>query len=152
MLICKDADCTFRIWVSNLDKKGPTVTICNPHTCSLAIYYKNKNAHSVKYIIEHHRLLVINNPYITAIQIRSNERLNFNNENSYRQAYRTIQAILAKMYGNKAKSFAKFPAYTEHFKAADPTNYCKIQVYRETGYFLGAFFAPNRLQHAAKCI
>jgi hypothetical protein len=65
-LICKDANCTFCIWVFNLDKKGPTVTIYNLHTCSPAIHYKNKNAHLVKYLIEHHCSLVIDNPYITA--------------------------------------------------------------------------------------
>jgi hypothetical protein len=152
ILLCKDTNCTFRIQVSDLEKKGPTITVCNPHTCSPAVHYKNKNAHLVKYLIEHHRSSVINNRHITAAQIRSNKRLNFNNEISYKQAYRTIQAILTKMYSDEADSFAKFLAYAERLRAANPTNYCKIQVHKETSHFLGAFFAPARLQYASQYI
>ena len=42
------------------------------------------------------------------------------------------------MYSNEADSFAKFLAYAERFKAADPNNYAKIQVHKETGHFLGS--------------
>ena len=56
------------------------------------------------------------------------------------------------MYGDEAESFAKFPAYAERFQAADPTNYCKIQIHKETGHFIGAFFAPGGLRHASKFI
>jgi hypothetical protein len=59
---------------------------------------------------------------------------------------------LTKIYGDEANSFAKFSAYAKRFKAADPTNYCKIQVYKEMGHFLGVFFAPSGLQHASTCI
>ena len=68
------------------------------------------------------------------------------------QAYRTIQAILAEMYGDEADSFAKFPAFAERFKAADPENFCKIETHKETGHFLAAFFAPAGLRHAHKCL
>ena len=30
------------------------------------------------------------------------------------------------MYGDEAESFAKFPAYAERFRVADPDNYYKI--------------------------
>lgn len=148
----KDINYTFRIQVTNLEKKGPTITVYTLHTCSPTVHYKNKNAHLVKYLIEHHCSLVIDNRHITATQIRSTKRLNFNNDISYKQAYRTIQAILTKMYSDKAKSFAKFLAYVERFQAADPTNYCKIQVHKEIGHFLSVFFAPSGLQHASKFI
>jgi MuDR family transposase len=110
ILLCKDTGCTFHIRVSNLDKKGPAIIVYTPHTCS-AIHYKNKNAHSVKCLIEHHRSSVIDNRHITAAQIRSNKRLNFNDDITYKQAYCTIQAILAEMYSDEAESFAKFPAH-----------------------------------------
>ena len=90
ILRCKDANYTFRIRVTNREKKGPTITVYNPHTCSPTIHYKNKNVHLVKYLIEHYRSLVIDNRYITTTQIYSNERLNFNNDISYKQAYYTI--------------------------------------------------------------
>ena len=72
---------------------------------------KNRKAHSVKYLIEHHQASIIDNPSITATRIRSNERLNHNDDISYKQSYRTIQAALLEMYGDKAVSFAKFPTY-----------------------------------------
>jgi hypothetical protein len=56
------------------------------------------------------------------------------------------------MYSDKAESFAKFPAYIERFQAMDPTNYCKIQVHKEIGYFLSAFFAPSGLRYTSKFI
>jgi hypothetical protein len=49
------------------------------------------------------------------------------------------------MYGDKAESFAKFPAYVECFRDVNPTNYYKIQVHKETGHFLGAFFTLGGL-------
>jgi hypothetical protein len=54
------------------------------------------------------------------------------------------------MYGDEAESFAKFPAYAERFQAANSKNYCKIQVHKETGHLIGAFFAPAGLRHAHK--
>lgn len=148
ILLCIDDKCGFRIRVSNVKKSRPTVTIFEAHTCRPTTYYKNKKAHSVKYLIEHHRTAIIDNPYITATQIQSNERLNYNNDISYKQAYRTIQATLLEMYGDESTSFAKFPAYRERFIAADLDNYCKIQVNKETSSFMGIFFAPAGLQHA----
>jgi hypothetical protein len=56
------------------------------------------------------------------------------------------------MYGNKADSFAKFLAYAERFQAADPENYYRIQVHKETGHFIGAFFALAGLRHAHKSL
>jgi hypothetical protein len=44
------------------------------------------------------------------------------------------------MYSNKAESFAKFLAYTKRFQVANSENYYKIQVYKETGHFISAFF------------
>jgi hypothetical protein len=63
-------------------------------------------------------------------------------------AYWTIQAVLAKMYSNKAESFAKFPAFAEQFQAVDLYNFCKIASHKETSYFQAAFFAPASLQCA----
>jgi hypothetical protein len=150
ILQCKDDKCRFCIRVSNSKKSGPTVTILKGHTCRPTTHYKNKTAHSVKYLIEHHCAAIIDNPHINAAQIRSNERLNYNNNIGYKQAYRTIQAALLEMYSDEAESFAKFPAYRERFIAADLENYCKIQVNKETGNFMGIFFAPAGLRHAHK--
>ena len=152
ILRCKDTNYTFYIQVTNREKKGPTIIVYDLYTCSPTIHYKNKNAHLVKYLIEHHRSSVIDNRYITTTQIHSNEHLNFNNDISYKQAYYTIQAILTKMYSDEAKSFAKFLAYVERFQTIDLTNYCKIQIHKEIGYFIGAFFAPSGLRHASKFI
>jgi len=111
ILACKDDKCGFRIRVSNRRKSGPAITVLKAHTCRPSTHYKNKRAHSIKYLIKHHRASIINNPRITAAQILSNKRLNYYNDISYKQAYRTIQAVLLKMYSNKAASFTKFPAY-----------------------------------------
>jgi hypothetical protein len=51
------------------------------------------------------------------------------------------------MYRDEAESFAKFPAYQERFIAADAENYCKIQVNKDTGNFMGIFFALAGLRH-----
>ena len=56
------------------------------------------------------------------------------------------------MYSNKANSFAKFLVYAKHFKAADLENFCKIKTYKETGYFISAFFVPASLRHAYKTL
>jgi hypothetical protein len=56
------------------------------------------------------------------------------------------------MYSNEADSFAKFPAYAKRFQAADLENYYQIQVHKETGHFLRAFFALASLRHAYKSL
>jgi hypothetical protein len=101
---------------------------------------------------QHHRASIIDNRKITATQIKSNERLHFHNNISYMQAYRTIQAVLTEMYGDEAKSFAKFPALAERFQAADPDNFCKIAYHEATGHFQAAFFAPGGMRHAARML
>jgi hypothetical protein len=79
-----------------------------------------------------------------------NERLLFNNEISYQQAYWTIQAVLTEMYRDKAESFAKFPALAERFIAADEYNFCNFSYYDNTYHFQAAFFAPGGIQRAGK--
>jgi hypothetical protein len=54
------------------------------------------------------------------------------------------------MYRDEAKSFAKFLAYQEQFIVANARNYCKIQVNKDTGNFIGIFFALASLRHAYK--
>jgi hypothetical protein len=83
IIACKDDKCAFRIRVTNIKKTRPTVTILEGHSCRPTVHYKNKKAHFVKYLIKHHRAAIIDNPRITAIQIRSSKRLNYNNDISY---------------------------------------------------------------------
>ena len=118
-VVCKER-CGFRILASKSSTDVVSITRFKPHTCSPTVHYNNTQAHSVAYLIEHHRASIIDNRNITAAQIRSDERLRFSNTINYRQAYRTIQAVLTEMYGDEAESFAKFPAYAERFQAADP--------------------------------
>jgi len=56
------------------------------------------------------------------------------------------------MYNDEANSFAKFLAYAKRFQAADLRNYYRIQVYKETGYFIAAFFALASLRYAYKSL
>ena len=148
VICCKDADCNFWIRVAKSSKEVVSITIFRPHSCSPAIHYHSWHSQSVKYLMEHHRATIIDNRKITATQIQSNERLQYSNNISYLQAYRTIQAVLTEMYGDEAESFAKFPAYAERFQAADLDNYCKIKKHKETGNFQAAFFALVGLRHA----
>jgi hypothetical protein len=119
-----------------------SITGVKPHTCSLAVLYNNRRAHSVSYLTERHRASIIDNRKITVAQIRSNKRLLFNNELSYMPAYCTIQAALTEMYGDEVESFAKFPALVERFQAADLDNFSKISFHQETSHFQAVFFAP----------
>jgi hypothetical protein len=69
IIVCKDNKCKFRILVTNIKKTGPTVTILEGYSCRPTVHYKNKKAHFVSYLIEHHCAAIINNPCITATQI-----------------------------------------------------------------------------------
>jgi len=83
IIMCKDDKCKFRIQVTNIKKTGPTVTILESYSCRPTVHYKNKKVHSVSYLIKHYCAAIIDNPRITATQIQSNERLNYNNNVSY---------------------------------------------------------------------
>jgi len=71
----------------------------------------------------HHHAAVIDNRNITAKQIQSNERLQYNNTISYQQAYRTIKAIIQEIDGDEAECFSKIPAYMERYVQADEDNF-----------------------------
>lgn len=140
---CKDRSCRFSIRASKSSKEVVSITIFKQHTCSPTVHYNNPQAYSVSYLIKHHRASIIDNHTITIAQIRSNEHLLFNNEIGYILAYRTIQAILTKMYNDEAESFVKFLALAERFIAADEYNYCHITYHAETFHFQVAFFTPR---------
>jgi hypothetical protein len=56
------------------------------------------------------------------------------------------------MYGDEAESFAKFLAFEEQYRAADPYNFSRIAFHKGTSYFQAAFFAPAGLQHVSHFI
>jgi hypothetical protein len=89
-IICKERGCGFGIRAFKSSKEVVSITIFKPYTCSPAVHYDNRQAHSVSYLIEHHCASIIDNRKITVAQIRSNERLLFNNEIGYMPAYCTI--------------------------------------------------------------
>lgn len=111
ILTCRDHNCKFGIRASNTAKLGVRITIKLPYTYGLLTHYKFKPSHLIWYLKQHYRASVIDNRNIIPIQIRSDERLQFYNDISYRQAYRVKQAFLIKIEGFERDCFAKFPAY-----------------------------------------
>lgn len=123
---CKDKACDFCIRATLHKKASETpasITVLVPHSCSPTVHYRSKQSQSVEYLVAHHRASVIDNRSITVTQIRSNERLHFNNEISYKQAYRTKQALLTELDGDETEAFAKIPALCQRIQAADADNY-----------------------------
>ena len=55
------------------------------------------------------------------------------------QAWRTIQALLVEIDGNKADCFGQFPAYIKQYKAANNKNYIQLKL-SERGNFEAVFF------------
>jgi hypothetical protein len=100
-----------------------SITVLTPYSCSPAVHFKFKQLNSVEYLAPHHRASVIDNRNITIAQIRSNERLHFNNEITYKQAYCTKQALLKELDGDEAEAFAKIPALCQRIQAANSDNY-----------------------------
>jgi hypothetical protein len=64
-VICKENGCGFGIHAAILSKEEVKITRVKPHTCSPAIHYNNRKAHSVSYLIEHRYASIINNCKIT---------------------------------------------------------------------------------------
>jgi hypothetical protein len=71
-----------------------------PHTGSLATPVGARNTHSLHFLLAYHRASVLDNPKISIKEIQSNERLQFNNQVRYRQAYRVKEAILRELWGD----------------------------------------------------
>ncbi|SRR6266487_2493347 len=51
VIACKDDSCKFRIRVSRSKKDIVSITVFEPHSCSPATHYKNKQSQSVIYAI-----------------------------------------------------------------------------------------------------
>jgi hypothetical protein len=64
-VICKEDGCDFGIRVAKSRKEEVKITKAKPHTCGPAVHYNNRRAHSVSYLIEHHRASIIDNRKIT---------------------------------------------------------------------------------------
>jgi hypothetical protein len=64
-IICKERGCGFSVRAATSTKGVVSITGCKPHTCSPAVHYNNQRAHSVSYLIEHHRASIIDNCKIT---------------------------------------------------------------------------------------
>jgi hypothetical protein len=111
ILTCRDHNCKFCIQASNTTKLRVRITIKVPYTCGILTHYKFRPSYSIWYLKQHHRALVIDNRNITLAQIRSNKRLWFYNDISYRQAYWVKQALLVKIKGFERDCFTKFPVY-----------------------------------------
>jgi hypothetical protein len=52
--LCKERGCGFSIQASKSSKGVVSITIFKPYTCSPAVYYNNRQAHLVSYLIKHH--------------------------------------------------------------------------------------------------
>jgi hypothetical protein len=68
-IVCKERGCGFGIRASKSSKEVVSITVFKLHTCGPTVHYKNRQAHSVSYLIEHHRALIINNYKISPAQI-----------------------------------------------------------------------------------
>jgi hypothetical protein len=64
-IICKERSCRFSIQAFKSSKEVVFITIFKPYTCSPAIYYNNRQAHSVSYLTEHYCASIIDNRKIT---------------------------------------------------------------------------------------
>jgi hypothetical protein len=152
VIVCKDDNCKFRIRAAVSEKEVVSITVFKPHSCSPAIYYKSWQSQSTKYLMNHHCAAVIDNRNITAKQIQSNERLQYNNTISYQQAYRTIRAIIQEIDGDEAECFSKIPAYLQRYVEADQDNFAQTQQGEEDsenpGAFQAIFMAPAGTKHA----
>jgi tryptophan 2,3-dioxygenase len=146
---CKDSDCKFRIRASQSKKEVVSITVFEPHSCSPATHYKSWQSQSIKYLTGHHRASVIDNHNITARQIMSNERLQYSNNISYQQAYRTISALLTEIDGDEVECFAKFHSFFKRYEEADPDNYACFEM-SESGNFEAVFMAPAGTRNAFK--
>jgi hypothetical protein len=90
-------ECDFQVRATNSKKNRVIITHKRPHSCSPATHFEARNTHSLQFLLAYHRASVLDNPYISIKQIQSNERLQFNNQISYHQAYRVKEAILQEL-------------------------------------------------------
>ena len=114
-----------------------------PHTCCPIVYYKNKQTSAIWFLKDYHCASVVDNCDITPAQIQSDERLQFNNNISYMQAYQVKQALLVEIEGHEANYFARFPAYLQHMADTDDGSLSRLSYNEETGWFEAAAFAPS---------
>jgi hypothetical protein len=83
-IVCKQNNtCNFRIRAISSKRKGIFITYIEPYTYSPATHYSASNTNSLKYLIPHHRSVIIDNPKISLKQIQSNKRLHFFNKIPY---------------------------------------------------------------------
>jgi hypothetical protein len=152
ILLCKDKSCSFTIRAWCAKKTGVTITQFKPHTCRPIVHYKNKQSSALWFLKDHHRASVIDNHDITPAQIQSDERLRFNNNINYMQAYRVKQALLVEIEGHEADCFGRFPAYLQHMVDTDDGALGCLSCDEDTGRFEAAAFAPSATINACRNI
>jgi hypothetical protein len=152
VLDCKKAvetTCTFYIRVYN-KKTSLIITKMRPHSCHPTVHYQNRAAHSVSFLKEHHRASVIDDRHITARTIRSNERINWGNNISYRQAHRVKERLLEEIDGKEADSYSLFQDYCARVKEEDP--HADYAISHDNGIFQACAMCSGATRQAAKYI
>ena len=110
-----------------------------PQILWLAAHFTATSTHSIQYLIPHHRTAVIDNPKVSAKQLRSNERLQYFKQIPYLHGYRAKQAILTEIWGDESGCFARFPAYIKHLENANPCNFAALDT-NAARQFQAAFY------------
>lgn len=109
IVVCEDPTCSFRIWVSQLWDIY-RVTIMEAHICSPLTHFNFQAAHSVTYLADHHRSLIVDNWKTLPRTIQAAERLQYGNQINYQQALEVREKLQEEIEGDKNKMFKKLPA------------------------------------------
>ncbi len=98
------------------DKPKPRLRILLPHTCPASVHIGWRRPHGVVYQKRHNLTPIANDRRIAPRTVKSNARLNAGINLSYRQAHRTIHAVLSDLDGDEKLQFELIAPMLEYLK------------------------------------
>jgi hypothetical protein len=149
LAVCRADNCDFHIRIS-MQKTGEAVlTVLKLHQCSPLTHMNWKPAHSVEFLQERHRAVIVDNREIQPKQLQATERLQYGNAISYRQAHRVHEAIRQETEGNEADTFNLFSGLVNKLIEVDPKGIFNLGVIAGTNQFSRILVIPGALRWAA---
>ena len=161
ILICKDNTCItppflcqysiltytggFRVHASYLRCLGITrITIYTPHTCSFTTHTYFRYSNAISYTFTHHLDTISQDRNLKPKYITNNERLQYSNQLSYKQAWRLKEKAIQQIEGDQSEQFALLPLLCCYIEEQHEYSITNFELYPDQT-FKCLFIAPGAL-------
>ena len=139
---------SFRIRASYLRRLSITwITIYNPYICSLVTHTNFRQSDVVSYTLSYHINSISQDRNLKPRHITNQERLQYSNQLSYQQVWRTKEKVIHQIKGDQSKQFALLPKICYYIHEHDKDSITNCELYPDRSFYR-LFIASGALRRS----